>query len=227
MKNKFKGKLFCFTPEVMLATFLTETALAVYVFVRYRLTAFIRLITAILVLLGAFQFVEYEVCIDPNQLFWPRVGFAIITFLPVLSLHLISLVTGKKHFLKFGYTLMFAYIAIFLFAPKAINGAVCGGNYIIFNTAQELWWTYGVYYFGFLFLGIWEAIENKTKENRSLLNWLLVGYGSFMLPMGIVYLTMPIVAWNATPSIMCGFALIFAFILAFKVAPKYHQSNAD
>ena len=215
-------KLFCFTPEVMLATFLTEIALAIYVFIRYRLTAFGRLAGAILILLGAFQFAEYRVCADPSQLFWPRAGFAITTFLPVLGLHLISLVTKKSHFLKFGYVLMLTYVFIFLFAPKAISGAVCGGNYIIFNTAQNLAWTYSVYYFGFLLLGIWEAFENMTKANKDILIWIIVGYFSFMLPMGIVY-SLSIESRQAIPSITCGFALILAFILAFKITPKYKQ----
>src|SRR3989344_7940821 len=155
-----RNRFFCFTPEVMLATFFTEIALAIYVFIRYRLTVFGRLVMAMLILLGLFQFIEYQVCADPNQLFWSRIGFVIITILPALGLHLIYLITQKNHFLKFGYTLMLAYIFIFLFAPKAISGATCGGNYIIFHTAQYLYQTYGAYYFGLLFLGIWEALEN-------------------------------------------------------------------
>ncbi len=236
-------RLFCFTPEVMLATFLTEIALAIYVFIRYRLTTFGRLVAAILVLLGLLQIAEYQVCTSPNQLFWSRLGFIIITLLPVLGLHLISLITGKNHFLKLGYTLMLVYILIFAFASKAITGATCGGNYIIFNTQQELSWTYSVYYFGFLILGIWEAIENinpvrgrgelralaasngmGTENKKDLLIWIILGYGSFMIPMGIIYSLSP-EARQAIPSIMCGFALLLAFILAFKIAPKYHLTK--
>lgn len=217
-----KSRLFCFTPEVMLATFLTEIALAIYILIRYRLTTFDRLIMAILILLGLFQFVEYQVCATNQPLLWSRFGFVIITFLPVLGLHLISLITGKTHFLKLGYTLMLVYILIFLFAPKAITGATCGGNYIIFHTAQHLYQTYGFYYFGLLFLGIWESFKSMNKENGNLLKWLIFGYGSFLLPMGIVYLLAP-ETLSAIPSIMCGFALIFAFILAFKIAPLYNK----
>ncbi len=217
-----KSRFFCFTPEVMLATFFMEMALAIYVFIHYRVAVFGRLVMATLVLLGLFQFAEYQVCAATNPLFWSRVGFSVITFLPVLGLHLISLVTKKDHFLKFGYVLMLVYITIFLFVPKAITGAVCGGNYIIFNTAQELSWTYSVYYFGFLILGIWEAMENMNKENGNLLKWMIAGYSSFMLPMGIVY-SLSVEARQAIPSIMCGFALILAFILSFNIAPKHKQ----
>jgi len=210
----------------MLATFLTEIFLAVYVFIRYKLDNFGRLVVALLILLAAFQLAEYQVCGGQNIVIWSRIGFIIITLLPALGLHLISIVTKKAHFLKLGYTLAVAYVLIFAFTPKAITGAVCGGNYIIFTTAQDLWWTYSLYYFGFLILGIWEAIEkiNKTDTpagDKNLLRWLILGYLSFMLPMGIVYSIAPSAAWNATPSIMCGFAVILAVILALKAMPNY------
>jgi len=224
MKFFKRTTFFCFTPEVMLATFFTEIGLALYVWIRYRLSTFGRLTVLILVLLGGFQVAEYQVCSSLNQLFWSRLGFVIITFLPVLGLHLISLVTGRKHFLKFGYALMIVYILIFAFAPKAITGAVCAGNYIIFNTQQELSWTYSIYYFGFLLLGIWEALENIKLNNKKLLWQIIIGYGSFMIPMGIIYSLSP-AARSAIPSIMCGFALILAFILAFKIAPLYYNKQ--
>ncbi len=220
MKNQFNEKLFCFTPEVMLATFLTEFFLAGYVFFRYRLTSFGRLIVTVLICLATFQISEYMVCGGFNAIFWSKVGYTAITALPVLGLTIVSMVTGKNNFLKFGYALMFLYILIFIFAPKAISGAVCEKNYLVFYTNQELSWTYSVYYFGFLVLAIWEAWESRNNSNRNLLTWIIAGYLSFMLPMGIVYILSP-AARHAIPSIMCGFALIFAFILAFKVASKY------
>jgi hypothetical protein len=215
-----QDRFFCFTPEVMLATFLIEIFLAVYVFIRYRIAALGRLTAVILVLLAAFQISEYQICGGANQIFWSKTGYTAITALPALGLALVSLVTGKKNFLKLGYALMFLYILIFLFAPKAISGAVCEKNYLVFYTNQQLSWTYTVYYFGFLILAIWEAWENRTDKNKNLLNWIIAGYLSFILPMGIVYILSP-AARQAIPSIMCGFALILAFILAFKVAPKY------
>ncbi|MBI4991972.1 MAG: hypothetical protein HZB99_02030 [Candidatus Harrisonbacteria bacterium] len=225
LKNK-NSTFFCFTPEVMLATFLIETILALYVFIRYRTTPFSRLAVLLLMLLAGFQFAEYQICVGSDSIFWSRIGFIIITLLPVLGLHLITLLAGKDYFLKFGYVLMFTYIAIFAFGEKAISQATCGGNYIIFNTAQELWWTYAVYYFGFLFLGIWVAVKTLLVKNAAILYWMILGYASFMLPMGIVYLISAAAAWNATPSIMCGFAIIFAIILALKVVPLYYKRYA-
>ncbi len=224
-----KSKFYCFTPEVMLFTFCTEILLALYVFWRYRMSKFGKLATLILVLLGSFQFVEYQICAGLDSVMWSRIGFAIITILPALGLHLISIATRKFHFVKFGYTLMSVFALIFLFAPKAITGAVCGGNYIIFYTQQELSWAYSVYYFGLLLLGIWELTEGAmaNPSKKKLYIWMAAGYGSFMIPMGIVYMIEPIAAWNAMPSIMCGFALLFAMLLALKIVPDYLKMKTD
>jgi len=221
---KNRNYFFCFTPEVMLATFFTEVFLAIYTFLRHRVTLFDHLVIAILFLLAGFQIAEYQICASSDSIFWSRIGFVAITILPILGLHLVTLLTGNNYLLKLGYTLMFMYIAIFTFGEKAVSQAVCEGNYIIFNTAQELWWTYAVYYFGFLILGIWEAAQFIILKNTNkILMWLILGYLSFILPLGVVYMFAPIVAWSSAPSIMCGFALIFALILALKVVPLYHE----
>jgi len=230
MNKLFRNKstLFCFTPGVMLATFLIEIVLAIYVFVRYKLSAFGRLAALIILVLALFQAAEYQVCRSTNPILWSHIGFSLITLLPVLGLHLISYVTGKKHFLAFGYALVLAFMAIFIFSPKAITSAVCGGNYIIFETTQQLSWIYGVYYFGFLLLGVWEVVEKLfdirkrgvDRKKIAPLWWMLIGYASFLVPMGVVY-AISREARSATTSIMCGFALILAFIMVFKVMPLW------
>ncbi len=217
---------FCFSPEVMLATFLIEVAAAIYVFFRYKTTVFSRIVISILLLLAGFQFIEYQICEIGDSLILTRLGFVFITILPVLALHLTYTITGSRHFLKLGYVLMFAFILIYAFAENAVtSSAVCTGNYIVFYSQTELAWLYAGYYFLFLLLGIWEALEGllENKGERKALVWLIIGYLSFMLPMGIVYLISP-PARDAIPSIMCGFALLFGLILAIKVAPRYYKN---
>src|SRR5262245_15307458 len=53
---------YCFSPPVMLATFIVEIALAAFVFVRYRTSRFGKVGGLILILLAVFQFAEYRVC---------------------------------------------------------------------------------------------------------------------------------------------------------------------
>lgn len=207
----------------MLATFLIEIALAAYVFARYRMTNFGRISAVILLLLALFQLAEYQVCGGAETLFWSRIGFAAITLLPILGLHLITIVTQKNYFLIFGYTASFLLILTFLFSSQAIAGAVCAGNYVIFQLQQELAWVFSGYYFSILMLGIWEISEKLTVGSNKLLVWMLVAYLSFLVPTGIVYLLRPETMY-AIPSIMCGFAVIFAFILALRIVHLYHKN---
>jgi len=77
----------------------------------------------------------------------------------------------------------------------------------------------------FLVLGIWEALEKLSELKRptqtaSVLKWFIVGYLSFMGPMGFAYLFFPETR-NGIASIMCGFAIVFALILSLKIVPFY------
>ncbi|HLH30498.1 MAG TPA: hypothetical protein VKY31_04810 [Terriglobia bacterium] len=215
----------------MIATFVIELILAVIVFIRDHATRFGKTAGFVLVLLATFQFSEYRICTTTGDipLFWSRIGFVAITLLPVVGLYLVSLVSHKPHFLKFGYATAAGFVIYFLFVPKAISGAICGGNYVIFNTSNDLYRLYGFYYLGFLLLGIWESVEKiaslkRRTAGKKALQWLIVGYISFMGPMGMLYVLLPVVR-NAIASIMCGFALAFAFILAVKIVPTYHRTH--
>jgi len=112
---KDKNYFFCFSPEVMLATFLIEITLAVYVFFRYKMGFFGKIVVSLLVLLAAFQLAEYKICTGYNGIVWSKIGFVVITLLPVLGLHLISFIAKRKHFLTLGYALVTTYILIFIF----------------------------------------------------------------------------------------------------------------
>jgi hypothetical protein len=221
--------LYCFSPPVMLATFATELALAAFVFLRYRTTRFGQVAASILALLAIFQFAEYRICSTTGDapLLWSRIGFVAITLLPLAGLYLVSLITRRQHYLKLGYATALGFAVYFILVPKAITGAICGGNYVIFNTSTDLYRLYGFYYLGFLLLGIWEAVNkmmdlDRHTRTKNVLQWLIVGYLSFMAPMGLAYIALPVTR-NAVASIMCGFAVVMAFILTFKVVPAYER----
>jgi hypothetical protein len=224
--------LYCFSPAIMLATFAIEIALAVFVVVRHRVTLFGKVACLVLILLAAFQLAEYRICTTSgaDPLRWSRIGFIAITLLPLAGLYLVSLVSHKPHFLRIGYASAIGFVLYFVLVPKSITDAICGGNYIVFNTSNDLYRLYGFYYWGFLLLGIWESIEKiaslkRRTATKKILQWLIIGYLSFMAPMGTMYLLFPVTR-NAVASIMCGFALVLAFILAFKVVPVYDRAHA-
>ena len=216
----------------MVATLIIEVTLAGFVFLRHHTTQFGRTAGVVLLLLSTFQLAEYRICTGPDDgvLAWARIGFVAITLLPISGLYLVSLISRKPHFLKLGYATACGFVLYFLFVPKAITKAVCAGNYVLFNTTTDLYVLYGIYYLGFLLLGSWEGIEQISNYQRQVpskqvLQWLIVGYLSFMAPMAVLYITMPITR-NATASIMCGFAVILALILALKVVPLYDRVRA-
>jgi hypothetical protein len=149
-----------------------------------------------------------------------------ITILPVVGLWLISFVTKKRHFIGVGMIIAFLFALIFIVIPQSVTGSFCGGNYVIFSAPAALYEFYGGYYFAFLIFAIWESLESmreqKNKKLRQILKWFILGYLSFMVPMGVVYAIYE-PARIAVASIMCGFAVILAFIIAFQIVPKYYD----
>jgi hypothetical protein len=215
----------------MLATFAIELLFAALVFIRYRVTRFGKVSVLVLALLAVFQFAEFRICTTPGEIskLWPRIGFAAVTLLPLAGLYLVSLVSRKPHFLKLGYATAIGFGAYFVFVPKSISSAICGGNYIIFNASNDFHLLYGIYYLGFLLLGIWESIEHiesltRASRAKSVLQWMIIAYISFMGPMAATYLLFPVTR-NAVASIMCGFAVAMAVILTFKIVPAYDRMH--
>lgn len=211
----------------MLATFALELVLVLWVLVRYSLrNRHIRLVMLILMFLAIFQLSEFWVCggLGLNALVWSRVGFAAITLLPVLGIHLVLELAGRpKHRLIYPVNLVaIAIAAVFLFVPSSINARVCQGNYIIFRLQDPVNLFYGYFYDGLLLLGAGLSLyyRSRVKEQsaKDSLLWSFIAYLIFMVPTGIVYWVNP--SNLGLPSIMCGFAIFYALILVFFILPK-------
>jgi hypothetical protein len=217
-------KLYCFSPPVMIATFIIEIALALWAMYRYKLDEVGKVVVALLVLLAAFQLAEFNVCegswIDPTLA--SRFGYAAITMLPPLGIHLVYALAGvkKRPLLKLAYVAAAAFIAFFLFVGPALSGHECLGNYVIFQMIPESTWVYTVYYYGLIIAGIWLCFTLQAQLKLwSALTGMAVGYLALMVPTTIVnfidYHTI-----EGIPSIMCGFAMLLALALALWVLPK-------
>lgn len=224
-------KLYCFSPEVMMVTFLVEFGLAVYTFIKYHTTKFGRAAMFTLIFLGLFQLSEFQICAGDMSLIWSRVGLFSITMLPILGIYMISLLDKKTWLLYLGYVLAIGFGLYFLLVPKPIEGAFCGGNYVIFSGPERLFKFYGYYYFGFLLFAIWESFQRimadpKHKLLRKILFWFIIGYMSFILPLTLIYVFIAN-SRVAVASIMCGFAVVYALILTFKITPLYHKIHPE
>ncbi len=217
----------------MLATFFVEIILAVYVLWRYGLDRVTRIVALILVNLAVFQAAEFMVCegaFGLDSLQWARIGYVAITLLPPLGIHLGLRLSGKKNplLLSSAYGSAAIFAGIFLFAGQGMQSHVCQGNYVIFEIANWASLPYGLYYYGWLLAGIGLALsyaeKTSKKHIRKALHGLAVGYTAFIVPTTAVNLLEPSTT-AGIPSIMCGFAVLFAFSMVFWVVPEYKRDR--
>jgi len=227
MFKSYKGKLFCFSPPVMLATLLVEIGLAVYTLWRYKTSNLTKLVVLLLVLLGIFQLAEYMVCggLGLSGVDWSRVGFIAITLLPPLALHSVFEIAGKKNrpLIVSAYVGAVIFTGYFALASSALTGNQCLGNYVIFQMPLWVTWLYTLYYYGWIIGGTWKSIRfakgTKDVRKRRALYLFATGFVSFLLPTTTINLLAPETI-NGIPSIMCGFAIIFALIITIGVLPR-------
>ena len=220
--------LWCFSPPIMLFTFALEFCFAVYVLFTGKRTRSTALIIALLVCLGIFQLAEYQVCGTGRDLTWMRVGYASITLLPPLGIHLVSLVTKHRWVRNLGYVMGAVFLTYFLIDTRSVSSAVCGGNYILIHTDGILGaHLFPVYYDLALLLALVDIVYSSWLqprkralgvEGRSLLLWLIAAYAAFLVPTGAVYL-LSSADTAGIPSIMCGFAIFLAIVLVMRVYP--------
>jgi hypothetical protein len=233
VKEKKSLTLYCFSPMVMLATFIIEAGAALYTIFKYRMDRTAQLITAMLGFLATFQLAEYMVCEGAailSSLEWARLGYAAITILPPLGIHMGLQIAKKKNtpllFAAYGSAAVF--MIFFLFVGQGMQSQQCLGNYVLFTIAPYAVMPYFFYYYGWLIAGIhlaWRAHYNMTDmKRRKALVWLVIGYLSFMVPTLIVNMISPATI-QGIPSIMCGFAVLMALTLLFKVSPLVLQDN--
>jgi hypothetical protein len=243
-KDDTSIQLNCFSPPVMLATFIIEMTLAVYTLWRYKMNVLGRLVITSLVALATFQLCEYHVCggMGLRAEEWSRFGYVAITLLPPIGLHILHVLADKprRRLVVTSYVTMAGCIGFFLFTRSAFRGYQCTGNYDIFQIGDRMALLYGFYYYGWLFgaigLGINWANELKSAGKKAYnrlqsVRGLIIGYLVFLVPTALANTVNPATR-RGIPSIMCGFAVLFAIILAVYILPKlgvlrHKQRHAD
>jgi len=106
---------------------------------------------------------------------------------------------------------------------------MCTGNYAVFSLAGRLGGVYFVYYYIWLIIGIGLSLIYSTVSTRKVQRLLVLqvcGYLSFLLPTGIVNTINPQTI-AGIPSVMCGFAVIYAFILVFSIINFNQTTNSE
>jgi hypothetical protein len=216
----------------MIATFIIEISMAMYILFNYRHLFIAKLITATLACLGIFQLAEWMVCqgaLGISSIDWAKIGFVAISFLPPLGIHISTVLAGKSNnkLLVSGYGMASVFSGFFLLSTRGITGSICGGNYVIFQLAPNTVNMFAAYYYLMLLIGIFVALYyslRSTNNNiKTALRWMIIGYVSFILPTTLAIVKYP-VATAGIPSIMCGFAVLLALVLVFFVLPNYLAS---
>lgn len=229
MNNKELPKNYCFTPLVSLSTFAVEFAFAFYVFAKYRKTLFGKIAIAMLIMLGTFQLASYNICRSDQVALWTIIGYLAITFLLPLGVHMNSLIIKRSFLTPACYVAASLIGLAIIFIPNIFNTPSCSGNFIIFNPiVSNFKIIYGAYYFVFITLSLLPLIKAifKKQENKKLAAWMLAGYASFIIPTGIISIY-EITTRNAVPSIMCGFAVLFAIVLVVKILPEFEKLELE
>lgn len=210
----------------MIATFAIEIGLLLYVLIRYKMSPLTRIVAATLFCLALFQFAEFFVCEGRQGLheIFSRIGYMAITMLPPLGIHLVQTIAkrGSVHLTRAAYASGIAFALTFGLSGDAFQSYVCAGNYAVFQLASGLGGMYFTYYYFWLLVGVGLALyfaASANKQTREALLLQVFGYLSFILPTGIVNAIHP-ESINAIPSIMCGFAVIYAVTLAFFIVPR-------
>jgi membrane protein YdbS with pleckstrin-like domain len=93
--------------------------------------------------------------------------------------------------------------------------------------------SYGLYYYGWLAAGIFlgarwsnQLLDQGKTARRQLetVRALIIGYLVFLVPTAISNTVKP-ESREAIPSVMCGFAVIFALILTLYILPRVAEQK--
>lgn len=211
----------------MIATCIIELSLLAYTIWRYRFNGITRLSVLLLLFLALFQLAEFRVCTGSTGLVqWSHVGYAAITLLPPLGIHLITLLrrrSGSSLLVCTAYATGLAFVLYFALTANSLYGHACEGNYVIFQVNRSLTWLYALYYYGWVIVSIIISVvyarQVESKRQRQAFYGFAVGYAAFLVPTTTANL-LNSATRRGIPSIMCGFAVLFALILALSVLPR-------
>lgn len=234
MKFKNDLSLKCFSPAVMIVTFVIEVVAMLWVLWKHRDSTIGKLIGTSLAFLAIFQLAEYMICeraVLISSLQWAKIGFASISILPALGMHMALKLAGENRpsYVYGGYAMSLGFAVFFLTAGHGIAAEQCAGNYVIFKMMPEVVYFYAAFYYAWTVAAMafaYNMSKKKDAKNSKALRYLAIGYASFIIPTTVVNIINPETI-SAIPSIMCGFAILLALCLVFGVIPNTHELQKD
>ncbi|MCM2324253.1 MAG: hypothetical protein NDJ90_13430 [Oligoflexia bacterium] len=182
------------------------------------------LIALTLFLLAGYQILEVFVCNAEgmHQLFLSRMAFLDVTWLPPVSLLLISrLLTRPRAWLTRFAWISIALAAIFSFwiivDTRFVQGTICHFMYARYRHIEPYFHLYGAFYeltqMSMIFVPAALIASEESLRLRRDLSDLLIGALLFILPSIFLAAVLPSLFETALPSLMCHFAIFYALFL--------------
>ncbi|MCM2277069.1 MAG: hypothetical protein NDJ89_03250 [Oligoflexia bacterium] len=182
------------------------------------------LIAATLFLLAGYQALEVFICsaTGTHQLFLSRMAFLDVTWLPPLSLLLISELhpSAPRWLRRFAWASV-AVGALFSFwivvDTRFVTGTICQFMYARYRHIEPWFHFYGAFYeitqMSMIFIPAALLPHIEDPSARKHLGDLLIGSLLFILPSLFLAAVLPSLFETALPSLMCHFAAFYAIFL--------------
>ena len=191
----------------------------------------LRNVALTLLLLAGYQLIEVAVCHAPHEPFWARLAFADVVWLPPLGLVLLHRLAAPTRAL-WGWLVrlslaLAAFLSVWVFAdPRFVTGTVCKAVIAIYTHPTNALEAYGAFYH----IGLWSMIIGgillaraaATPTDRAHAADLAMGTVAFVVPALTTATVFPGTR-EATPSVMCHYALVLAVFLV-RIARREHRA---
>ena len=214
-----------YSPLLSIITCLFEFTAAVFAFRSTGRKRILHPTGMILILLGCYQLMEVVVCLGPEQPFFTRFAFMIITWLPPAGIWLtFALTEPPLKGLKYAaFTYGTASLGMTLWVaidPSSVTKTVCEIVIARYASPNPFDTLYGIFYQSGLAVIIFGAAAALAYAGDSTLRKHLVsvqtGILGFVLPSLAIRLLFPAMS-GELPSVMCHFALLLAVSLFFLI----------
>jgi hypothetical protein len=153
---------------------------------------------------------------------YSRLGFLVITWLPVLGLLLICFLYPyrSRFLLRFVQLMLLSafLLNIWIISDNGfLQGTVCKIVFASYKSLMPQFLIYGAYYqlglFGMLVMSALGIIQSDDKRNRLKLGQVLLGTLTFVFPAMLLVIAFASVQGSFT-SVLCHFAIFLAIFLA-------------
>lgn len=212
-----------YSPVLSILTAILEIAIIIWALTWGKRNKIIYVSCAILLLLSLYQILEVMVCLNQSDsLLFARLGFLVITWLPVLGLLLICFLFPYRSsfLLRFVQLMMLSAFLLNIWIISSsgfLEATVCKIVFAQYAKMQPQFLIYGGYYqlglLSMLVMSTLGIIQTDDHRKRLKLGLILLGSTVFIFPAMLLVIIFP-PAQGALTSALCHFALFLALALA-------------